>query len=136
MKALSVRQPWAELIAQGRKSIELRSWSTSYRGPLLIVAGRNWHSLGVELHGSIGARGVSVCVGTLHDVRPATARDAQKACVRPPSVCSGLLAWELRDVVRVAEVPVIGRLSLFDVTPEVLARLQAPSPRPRTQTRR
>lgn len=38
MKALSIRQPWAGLIALGIKTIELRSWSTSYRGPLLICA--------------------------------------------------------------------------------------------------
>ena len=34
MKALSIRQPWAELILQGRKTIELRTWKTSYRGLL------------------------------------------------------------------------------------------------------
>ncbi len=39
MKTLSIRQPWAELILQGRKTIELRTWHTSYRGPLLIHAG-------------------------------------------------------------------------------------------------
>ena len=40
MKALTVRQPWAQLIALGVKSIETRSWSTGYRGPLAIHAGR------------------------------------------------------------------------------------------------
>jgi ASCH domain-containing protein len=32
--ALSVRQPWAELILTGRKKIELRTWTTDHRGPL------------------------------------------------------------------------------------------------------
>ena len=36
MKALSVMQPWATLIALGAKRVETRSWSTSYRGPLAI----------------------------------------------------------------------------------------------------
>jgi hypothetical protein len=36
--ALSIRQPWAELILSGNKSIELRSWTTSYRGWLWIHA--------------------------------------------------------------------------------------------------
>lgn len=40
MKALTVRQPWAQLIALGVKSIETRSWSTGYRGPLAIHAGK------------------------------------------------------------------------------------------------
>lgn len=40
MKALTIRQPWASLIAHGVKTIETRSWSTKYRGPLAIHAGR------------------------------------------------------------------------------------------------
>lgn len=38
MKALTLHQPWASLIAIGVKSIETRSWSTKYRGPLAIHA--------------------------------------------------------------------------------------------------
>ncbi|WAC49197.1 ASCH domain-containing protein [Asticcacaulis sp. SL142] len=37
--ALSIRQPWAELIAAGRKDIELRSWTDSYRGPVWLHTG-------------------------------------------------------------------------------------------------
>ena len=40
MKALTIRQPWASLIAAGVKTIETRSWSTKYRGPLAIHAGK------------------------------------------------------------------------------------------------
>ena len=40
MQALSIRQPWAWLIAHGHKHIENRSWSTSYRGPVLIHTGK------------------------------------------------------------------------------------------------
>lgn len=36
MKALSLKQPWAELILQGRKKIEVRKWSTNFRGKFLI----------------------------------------------------------------------------------------------------
>lgn len=38
-KALTVRQPHATLIAVGAKATETRSWTTSYRGPLIIHAG-------------------------------------------------------------------------------------------------
>jgi activating signal cointegrator 1 len=40
MKALTLYQPWATLIAIGAKRIETRSWSTPYRGPLAIHAGK------------------------------------------------------------------------------------------------
>ena len=34
--ALSIRQPWAELILRRRKLIEIRTWTRKYRGLLLI----------------------------------------------------------------------------------------------------
>nr|WP_278184205.1 ASCH domain-containing protein [Clostridium kluyveri] len=34
-----MNQPWASLIVLGEKKIETRSWSTKYRGALLIHAG-------------------------------------------------------------------------------------------------
>lgn len=40
MKALSIRQPWAWLIANGHKDIENRSWRTLHRGPILIHASK------------------------------------------------------------------------------------------------
>ena len=41
MKALSILQPFATLIRIGAKQYESRSWSTSYRGPLLIHASKS-----------------------------------------------------------------------------------------------
>jgi len=40
VKALTLTQPWASLVAAGDKSVETRSWSTRYRGPLAIHAAR------------------------------------------------------------------------------------------------
>jgi len=40
MKALSLKQPFAELILQGRKRIELRKWNTKFRGKFLIHASK------------------------------------------------------------------------------------------------
>jgi hypothetical protein len=40
VKALTLHQPWATAIAEGIKAIETRSWSTAYRGPLAIHAGK------------------------------------------------------------------------------------------------
>lgn len=42
MKALSLTQPWASLVANGSKRIETRSFSTSYRGPLAIHASKGY----------------------------------------------------------------------------------------------
>jgi hypothetical protein len=40
MKAISLWQPWATLIAIGAKHFETRSWDTDYRGPLAIHAAK------------------------------------------------------------------------------------------------
>ena len=38
VRMLSVRQPWAHLIVTGIKRIENRTWSTRWRGPVLVHA--------------------------------------------------------------------------------------------------
>ena len=38
--ALSIKQPWAALLVAGRKTLEIRTWGTRFRGPVLIHAGK------------------------------------------------------------------------------------------------
>jgi len=40
MKVLSFKQPWAKLILQGKKKIDLRKWNTKFRGEFLIHASK------------------------------------------------------------------------------------------------
>ena len=42
MKALTLTQPWATLVAIGAKRIETRNWSTPYRGRLAIHAAKGF----------------------------------------------------------------------------------------------
>lgn len=83
MRALTLWQPWASLVAVGAKRWETRSWRTSYRGPLLIHAARqpSWPSLAPEVDaamaealgsGDYGAlpRGVVLAVADLVTVQP------------------------------------------------------------------
>jgi hypothetical protein len=44
MKALTLTQPWATLVAKGQKKIETRSWNTNYRGPIAIHAAKGFPS--------------------------------------------------------------------------------------------
>lgn len=50
MKALTLTQPWATLIALGAKTIETRSWATTYRGPLAIHAATGYGKGGMKAH--------------------------------------------------------------------------------------
>ena len=58
MRALSIRQPWAWLIAEAVKDIENRRWATTYRGVFLIHAGKQFDSEGHE--GATRYTGVAV----------------------------------------------------------------------------
>lgn len=40
IKAITLTQPWATLLAIGGKHFETRSWKTDYRGPLVIHAAK------------------------------------------------------------------------------------------------
>lgn len=46
MKAITLTQPWATLVAIGAKQIETRGWRTSYRGRLAIHAGKGLGPVG------------------------------------------------------------------------------------------
>lgn len=46
MKALTLTQPWATLIACGAKRIETRSWTTAFRGHIAIHAAKGLGSIG------------------------------------------------------------------------------------------
>lgn len=50
MKALSFRQPWAELVLQGRKTMDLRTYNTHYRGRLAIHASQTFDRDNCLLH--------------------------------------------------------------------------------------
>lgn len=39
MKVITLKQPWATLVAEGIKKYEFRSWKYNYRGEILIHAG-------------------------------------------------------------------------------------------------
>lgn len=47
-RAISIRQPWAWLIAHGHKDIENRTWVAHHRGPFWIHAGKTFDREGYE----------------------------------------------------------------------------------------
>ncbi|GKT09288.1 ASCH domain-containing protein [Desulforhabdus sp. TSK] len=103
MKALSIQQPWASLIASGRKTIETRKWKTDYRGDLVIVSSKR---------PKIEPAGCALAIVRLVNCRPMTREDEAAACC---SLYPGAYAWELESVRTIAPFPVKGRLGLYEV---------------------
>jgi hypothetical protein len=122
MKALSFRQPWAELILQGRKSMDLRTYRTGHRGPLAIHASGTIEReacLQHELDPDALATGGLVGVVELVDVIPLSeadynAHEAEHLCGRPYR--EPMFGWVLSNPRRLPQIlPVRGRMSLFHV---------------------
>ena len=103
MKALSIKQPGANLIASGRKTVEVRSWATRHRGPVLVVS---------SLRPNVPPAGCAVAVADLVDCRLMTEDDAEAAC--SPAL-PGAYAWVLEHIRPLQPFPVAGRLGLYEV---------------------
>lgn len=126
MKALTLWQPWAGLIAEGHKTVETRRWRTSYRGSLVICSAQKTgadirsvlQSLGIIEHLErprpvylVGGRALAVV--TLVDCRRmAKADEAAAKCPLYP----GAWAWILRDIQPIEEPwpEVTGKQRLWD----------------------
>lgn len=105
MKALSVRQPWATMIAEGSKTIETRTWGTDYRGDLLIVSSKRPQIDDLPT-------GQALCVVELVDCRPMTVADESRARCK---WYDGAWAWVLSNKRPVEPVNIRGRLGIYEV---------------------
>ena len=104
MTAISVFPRWADMIRRGEKTIELRSWATDHRGPLLICATKN----------PPGPRaGHAVCVVDLIEVRAMEPADAYAACTRYDP---RLYSWIFSNIRLITPFPVRGQQRLFVAT--------------------
>ncbi len=128
MKTLSIRQPWAELILQGRKTIELRTWSTNYRGRIAIHAAQRYNDEQCRAFGFDPdelARGA--LVGTVEIVEMIAFDEDSYAAhadehLRRAAWPGDLLGWRLANPVRFERpIPLSGRQGLFDVDDALLA---------------
>jgi hypothetical protein len=88
MRALSVRQPWAELIILGHKTIEVRSQRINIRERVHIYAGRNRietdeeHRIAAQFGIDVDGLPRGVLIGTIEIVgcRPLDKSDSPVAC--------------------------------------------------------
>jgi hypothetical protein len=122
MKALSVRQPWAELIVQGKKTLELRSWTVKYRGPLVIHASQTIERAACLEHG-ISPDGVTTgaVIGVVDLVMVERLDEGSFAARRSEHLAgesfmtSPLYGWRLENP-RPIDPPLVmrGRMGLFE----------------------
>lgn len=103
MKAISVQQPWANMIRDGDKAVETRSWRTDYRGDLVICSSK-WPK--------IEPAGYALAIVRLVDCVPMIEGHIEAARCE---VYPGAWAWILDDIRPVEPVKVTGQLGFFDI---------------------
>jgi activating signal cointegrator 1 len=133
MKALTICQPYAELVARGDKPIENRTWPTAYRGPIAIHAGKSREWLGdndeeaalyaVDVRsipfGAVVAVANLVACLKADDVAPWPNRWRH---LRDHEHANGPWCWVLEDVRRLPRpVPYRGAQGLWDIPQSVVA---------------
>lgn len=104
MKAISLKQPWANMVASGEKTVETRKWSTKYRGDLLICSSQN---------PKIEPYGKALCIVELYKIVPMKKEHEKNACIK---VYDGAYSWFLRNRrVLKKTFEVKGQLGIYDV---------------------
>ncbi|MFJ6215065.1 hypothetical protein ACIQGZ_17275 [Streptomyces sp. NPDC092296] len=127
MRALTIRQPWADAIAHGPKRVENRTRRTGYRGPLLIHAGLAY--VPDAIHPADTAdwpdtRGAVIAVANLLDCHEERRR---RCCGR--WAMPGMWHWRLSGVHALPRpVPAKGQLGLWTPPKDVLDAVGAQYP--------
>lgn len=128
MKALTICQPYAELIVRGEKRIENRSYPISHRGQFLIHAGKSrawldtWEA---QLPDRMDFGFIIGIADLVAVVRAETIRE-NKVMMNDPRYrdhASGPWCWLLARVQRfVNPVPYRGAQGLFNVPDEIVSQ--------------
>jgi len=122
MKALSIRQPWAELILQGRRTLELRTWRTTYRGKIAVHAAQEIDKTACEHYG-IDAQTLprgqivgTVEIGDIIDFDAESFDAAQVEHLYLKGFPGDLVGWRLTDPQRLSEpINFKGKYNLFEI---------------------
>ncbi|WP_417392021.1 ASCH domain-containing protein [Gimesia sp.] len=125
MKAITICQPYAGAIMDGRKRVENRGWRTNYRGPLIIHAGKSlqwmktWNDvadgpLPDEMHlGAVVGVANLAAVYDLNEIR----RERQVHWILTHHHASGPFCWALENVRKlVTPIEYNGKQGLWEPT--------------------
>ena len=124
MKVITIKQPWATLIAKGYKEYEFRTWKTKYRGDILIHAGKGIDKKAMNRFEEYNLEypvGKIIAKATLTDCIEVNEEFRKKVIPKNPLVYRGIndLEWKgygfkLENVEEIDPIEINGKLSLWD----------------------
>lgn len=130
MKVLTIKQPFASLIASGLKEYEFRTWRTKYRGKVLIHAGLNVDKKAMEYFKDLNLEyplGCIIAKVNLTDCIPideeARAILKEKNSLVYASIIKHLdwkeYGFKLENVKKIKPIYIKGKLSFWDYEGEI-----------------
>ena len=131
MKVITIKQPWATLIAKGYKQYEFRTWKTKYRGEILIHAGKGIDKEAMDRFKYLNLDyplGQIIAKATITDCVYVNDEFAKEMIQKDPIVYKGLINrdnWEgygfkLENIEEIDPIEINGKLSLWDYESEII----------------
>jgi len=127
MKAITIKQPWATLIAEGYKEYEFRTWKTKYRGDILIHAGKGIDKKAMERFKHLNLEypvGKIIAKAIITDCVKVDDRLRDVLAKKDPIVYKGVInkssndwdgyGFKLENIEKINPIEVNGKLSLWD----------------------
>lgn len=125
MKVITIKQPFATLIAEGVKEYEFRKWKTKYRGKLLIHAGKSVDKEAIEKFSKYNfdyPTGKIIAEVDLTDCIEVTDEFRKELQEKNSLVYSNAInnkywngyAFKVENVKKIKEIEVNGKLSLWE----------------------
>lgn len=125
MKVITIKQPFATLIAEGLKEYEFRTWKTKYRGEILIHAGKGIDKKAMKKFEHLHLEYPSGCIIAKANLTDCIKIDEEKRKMlakKNSLVYSGVIKhpeWEgygfqLENIKKIVPIPVNGKLSLWN----------------------
>ena len=116
MKALSLKQPFAELVVSGKKKIELRKWNTNFRGEFLIHASKNPDADAMKKFGFDNLLGFIVGKSNLIDVKKYSNEDEcnEDKDMHLADSSWGKFGFILNNSERINPIPSKGKLGFWE----------------------
>ena len=125
MKTITIKQPYASLIAAGIKKYEFRTWKSKYRGKLLIHAGKGIDKKAMEKFKNYNLEYPSGCIIAICDMVDCVKIDEEtrEMLLKENELVYGKTAMDksfdgygfrLENVKMIEEISVKGALSFWE----------------------
>lgn len=123
MKVITIKEPWATLIAEGYKEYEFRTWKTKYRGEILIHAGKGIDKDAMERFKHLNLNyscGQIIAKATITDCIYVDDEFIRSVVPKDPLVYKNIIngfdgyGFKLENVEKIEPIKVNGKLSLWD----------------------